>query len=318
MAPANIPTTRILFSIIFLAMLPVRMALTFHGGDALACRNCHTMHFSDLPDGTEGGPFEHLSVRDSTTKLCMTCHDGKAGTPDVFGPDDANSLTERVAGFFAPVDVDNINGHDLALDRTRGDPNPEAVGCIDCHDPHGKSPDDSDYKYRNLQWTSDPNSEPAIRAYVNPTATGLDVYEQRNIGYTAPSTKTSDWREVTSICFGCHRDFKSDSYTRTPDGVCIRHPSIDSERGVWEPINRRSLPSTDPAHWKSSTSTDFGMARLPFIAQGAEDYAEAAVVAQDNQVFCLTCHKAHGSGYRSSLRWPSDSGAGCQQCHNKG
>jgi hypothetical protein len=57
------------------------------------------------------------------------------------------------------------------------------------------------------------------------------------------------------------------------------------------------------------------------------------VVDEDNQVMCLTCHKAHGSKYDNMLVWPYarysgtgvptsyrpiDSNTACQQCHNRG
>ena len=308
--------------IILLCMLLVETAAAFHEETTLVCNECHTMHYEDgdtPPNGGGDGPFKHLSIKEHSSMLCLSCHDGKVGIPDVSGADDVNGLAERSSGFFATVNVDNANGHNLALDRTRGNLDKTQVGCIDCHDPHGKSTSAPDYKYRNLQWTSDPDSEPMIRAFVKPGVTGLDVYEQHNIGYTAPDTKTSDWREVTSICFDCHPAFKSDGYTRNSDGTCVRHPSTDSERGIWELINKHGAPQTDPEHWRVGAGIGFAIGRLPFIVSGATGYTEAATVAaQTNEVFCLTCHKAHGSGYKNSLRWPANSNLGCQQCHNKG
>jgi predicted CXXCH cytochrome family protein len=196
------------------------------------------------------------------------------------------------------------------------------MGCIDCHEPHGRDPGDPDYRYRNLQWPSDPGREPIIKAFVKPGVTGLEAYEQSNIGYAAPNTKISDWREVSSICFDCHDIFKSAGYTKNADGIYIRHPSTDSERGIRAAINQDSS-STDPEHWRNGNSIGFEIGRLPFIVSGATNYMEATNVATKadkitNEVFCLTCHKAHGSRYKNSLRWSEDSNLGCQQCHNKG
>lgn len=312
------------------------MVTAFHEKNTLTCGNCHTTHYSEdgdiPPDVDKEGPFKHLLIKEHSTELCLTCHDGKAGTPDVSGADDVNGLVERAAGFFASINEDNENGHNLALDKTGGYPNTSQMGCIDCHDPHGKSPNDPDYRYRNLRWPSDPGGEPIIKAFVKPGATGLEVYEQSNIGYTAPNTRTSDWREVSSICFDCHDIFKSDSYTKNSDGAYIRHPSADSERGIRAAINQHSSsstwftsvnPSSDPEHWANGANIGFEIGRLPFIVPGATNYMEATTVATKadkviNEVFCLTCHKAHGSRYKHSLRWPENSNLGCQQCHNKG
>ncbi len=254
-------------------------------------------------------------------------------TPDVL-KDDTNGLTERAAGFFAQVNVENEHGHNLQASQagpsgicsachSGGSFSTAKIGCTDCHDPHGKDVNDSLYSYRNLQWASDPDAGPMFRAFVKPDVTGLQAYEQENIGYPAPVTKTSDWREVSNICFDCHHVSKDDGYTRNSRGISIRHPSADSARDVREAINKHGSPQTDPEHWQSGFGTGFTIARVPFIVTGATDYAEATTVASRNgkianEVFCLSCHKAHGSAYRASLRWSPNSSLGCQQCHNKG
>jgi predicted CXXCH cytochrome family protein len=52
---------------------------------------------------------------------------------------------------------------------------------------------------------------------------------------------------------------------------------------------------------------------------GATDFATATTVAANNEVFCLSCHKAHGSDQPFSTVWNYGSAnpAGCQQCHNR-
>lgn len=300
------------------------------------------MHYSEdggIPPGADaGGPFEYLLLKEYSTELCLTCHiDGQGGqgdTPDVF-ESDSNGLTERSAGFFAGgVDIVNDNGHNLGQNKLGsanlctachfgGDFNTAKIGCTDCHEAHGRDPSNPEYRYRNLQWASDPGGEPIITAFVNPGATGLEVYERNNIGYTAPTTQTSTWREVSNICLDCHHTFSGYYYTReggSESGHPIKHPITDTERGAWEQINKHD--STDPMHWASGTGLGFaGFDRLPFVVSGAANYAEATTAAEDNEVFCLTCHKAHGSGNRSSMRWSyrvASSNEGCQQCHNKG
>ncbi len=337
------------FYAILLSVFFVSTVSAFHG-TGLICNKCHTMHASedgtlptmpDEPDGTPEGPNEYLLYKADVTYLCLVCHDGQEGTPDVLG-DDINGLAERAAGYFATVDTLNPNGHNLAQDKIDSSGsgvcsachwsstpfNEVRVGCTNCHDPHGRDPDytyTSNYRYRNLQWATNPGGEPIIKAFVKPGVTPIEAYEQSNIGYAAP-TSGEDWREVTNMCFDCHHGFMRYSKTRSPanaDGTCIRHPNTDSANGVWEPINKHT-GATDPEHWAGGTGVGFSMNRLPFIVSGATDYSEATAVVQGvnagkEEVFCLTCHKPHGSANSKSLRWDNENPSlGCQQCHNRG
>lgn len=313
----------------------------FHG-TGLICNKCHTMHASEngvlptMPGDTAPmtGPNPYLLYKANVTDLCLVCHDEQDGTPDVFGTD-VNGLTERSAGFFAEnVGVENPKGHNLGHNKIGpgdslcdachfgGDFNTAEIGCTDCHEAHGRDPNNPDYRYRNLQSAYIPGSEPIIKAFVNPSATGLAVYEQSNIGYPAPTTGTGDWREVTYFCLDCHHTFSGYLYTREDgieNGHPIKHPVTDTLRGAWEPIDKYT-GSTDPEHWVNGIGNGFEIDRLPFMVSGATNYDESKIVAPNNEVFCLTCHKAHGSDYESAMRWDyrRDSNSGCQQCHNKG
>jgi hypothetical protein len=289
------------------------------------------MHYSEdggiPPDADAGGPFDSLLIKDNVSVLCLVCHDngGFPNAPDVHGSD-FWGLTERSAGHFGAIDTENPNGHNLGLDKIGssnfcltchfgGDFNTAKIGCTNCHEAHGRDHSNPEYRYRNLQWASSPGGEPIITAFMNPSATGLEVYERDNIGYTAPTTQTSTWREVSNICLDCHHTFSGYVYTRedgSESGHPIKHPVTDTERGAWEQINKHD--STDPPHWVGATE------HLPFIVSGATNFAEATTVAEDNEVFCLTCHNAHGSDNSSAMRWSYRVGSneGCQLCHNKG
>jgi hypothetical protein len=85
-------------------------------------------------------------------------------------------------------------------------------------------------------------------------------------------------------------------------------------------------------HWISGQGIGFGslisenrpgIPRVRFAQPGAS-YAACSTVAASNQVFCLSCHKAHGSKYKFGLLWPYythaalDESSGCAQCHNHG
>jgi len=311
---------------------------TYHSGANLVCSDCHTMHASmqlnyEGGTGPEGGidsfPWsipanKYLLKKASPLELCLSCHDNKSGIPDVV-TDDVNGLTERAAGYFGMPDTNNYKGHKIGTDPgylcTRchwGGMADGSVTCVDCHNPHGNG------YYRNLQWASDPGGEPEIRAYINPGASGLQRYEGDNIRYPAPAVGDNSFREVTNICIDCHHTFMDDSgaYYTKPGGMAHwgRHPGTNTEWGAYRPINA-SGANTDPAHWVAGTGNGFDIPRLKFIVSGAANYADAGVVAQNNEVFCLSCHKGHGSDNAFSLRWDYGSGSataksGCLQCHN--
>jgi hypothetical protein len=75
----------------------------------------------------------------------------------------------------------------------------------------------------------------------------------------------------------------------------------------------------NPAHWEAGVGSGFSTTRLRFVVSGAADFTAAAVVdARSNGVFCLTCHKAHGSDEAFGMTWPLGDGyraPGCDQCH---
>ena len=367
---------KFVFLVILLSLLLVGVARTqfpendFHGSH-LECAECHTMHYSQqhdysgnvpsdyktgdlrtdgLPANSDsGGPFEKLLIKGNVTDLCLVCHDGMVGIPDVYEAD-INELDERAAGFFTDLGDLSPNGHNLGhngeislgmyacidchtdWDFSGAGAMPTMkVGCINCHDPHGRDRNSSEYRYRNLQWATYPGYEPIITAYMNMAASGLKVYERANITYVAPTPtdpETPEWREVTNICIDCHHTLTGDGYTRDVVGsndTCERHPVTESERGVWEPIDRDKVNhpadpdswATDPTNW-TSAGTGFDIPRLPFLVTGVTAYEPAGdIVAENNEVFCLSCHKAHGSANPFSLRWSATSNSGCQQCHNR-
>jgi hypothetical protein len=145
-------------------------------------------------------------------------------------------------------------------------------------------------------------------------------YEQANVRYPSPAGADTSFLEVTTICSDCHHTFMDQgTYTRNaPGDPWLRHPGTYSEAGSHRPVDGGAAISTNPDFWVNGT---FATPRLPFIVAGATSFGAAGAVDAKNEVFCLTCHKAHGSSEPFALRWhyggfpqPVTSD-GCQQCH---
>ena len=310
---------------------------SYHSGATLTCSDCHVMHASMQHNysGGSGGegvatsfpwsttPTAYLLKRPTSLELCLACHDGKSGIPDVVGAD-VNGGNERVAGHFDQPGITNPRGHNLGSDPGYlcmrchfGGEFPDAkVTCVDCHNPHGNP------SYRNLWWASAPGSEPPIIAFTNPDSSGIAKYQRANVRYGAPAPGDGTWREVTNICIDCHHVFTGTGYT-DPDGSghWNRHPGTDTERGARAYINREGA-NTDSINWESGEGPEFDIGRVPFVVSGATDFASAGAVTRNNEAFCLSCHKVHGHTHAFGLVWnpgqpstPLQKSAGCRQCH---
>ncbi|MBI5867730.1 MAG: hypothetical protein HZB43_05480 [candidate division Zixibacteria bacterium] len=313
-------------------------APTYHNGVTLRCSDCHAMHesrqhpvdgdplsdpFGPYPQNYNGG--KSLLKAPDPVDLCLTCHDNQTGIPDVMTAD-ANGLTERSAGFFAPVGTRNPRGH--SLDRGQSLEGSDlcnrchfngmadaSVSCIDCHNPHGNN------KSRNLQWASWPGGEPEFGMFEAASATGLQRYEAANIGF---GTDAATVFEVTNMCIDCHHVYSGDwNIDPDGDGIHNRHPSSEAEWGSTNNIAQGAAEGTTvPAHWVAGTGVGFQETpRLRFVNNPALNFVDATEIdPAKNGVFCLSCHRAHGGENSFSLRWNpvgTFSGEGCDQCHAK-
>lgn len=321
------PAIGVMFSMLFYPAVAIAAsagAHAFHSGDTSICADCHGQN---APSTGTAGRGIGLTV-DDVTEVCLRCHDDRPGIPDVVGAD-INNLAERSGGFFSQVSAGGRGGAGVA-DRVAagsarggcGNCHAPAAGapsghgglrCIDCHDPHGND------NPRNIRVPSAGQaSSPPLGLFVAKGARGLEKYERRNVGYGTLGSERL--REVSALCLDCHPEAAGGG--RGPDGHHTKHPSYDSQSGDVVTIGRGGARgATSPEHWARGIGSGFdGALRVPFLVLGAGDFEAASVIdPARNGVFCLSCHKAHGSGNPFNLTWrPEGRGIGprgCDQCH---
>ena len=309
----------------------IALGANYHTGSDLTCSDCHVMHASY--NGTSynaGSGFDDL-LKGTATSMCLVCHDGTDTTaPDVVAtgtaaaPNDTLSVAYASAwkssgGYFQSdaITVVNDAAHDLyaasALTATQGTWTSGSSGmvCTDCHSAHGTA------NYRNLllqPGTAGSDIDVTVDAdvYLDATKTTLaQKYDHDTIGYNAPN-------DVKEWCIGCHTSIASDS-----SSPWAKHP---------QDVEVSTLDDSG-SHWDTGTGVGFGdttvgggSAGIPRVryAEGGSTFAETTTKGDTNEVFCLSCHKPHGSKYDSALLWPHytddnvDQTSGCDQCHAKG
>lgn len=271
----------------------------WHRQDTLYCSDCHTIHNSQYgqPMRYDGGsqPVDNLLRGADEVRLCLHCHDGSNPlAPDIVEP--VGYVSDPTGGWFqASLGVADPNGHDLLMaapQRAPGSSESFILECSSCHDVHGSA------NYRNLL-VDPPGSgdnghvEVVVDQTVTPNGSNASqVYIPSNL---------KDRRGMGEFCNSCHDNFHGKTLgeeggTQRP---WLRHPQEEAIFGK---------AHADYTWWSQNQ-----------VNRARVETDDDLVPSQDDRVFCLSCHKAHGSGRPDSLIYADGQRrrSTCQQCHNQ-
>lgn len=312
---------------------PGTQPLTYHTGASLVCSACHTMHYSEggqLPASADpGGPFRSLLLRRSTTDLCLNCH-GTGGTaPNVVSGN-------WPGGTFPRTGSDEGRGHNpfgqpafpstqIPEDSVLHLSPPGSLGgtlteftCGTCHDSHGSS----NYITGNANVFSYRLLRKSIRGpggiTVDVSATILSTFADEQFAevesatnhnvYRAPLSISDTTRGFTTWCSACH--------ALSHRSVGLQHPlqEMGDAYTTYTQANLSEGYVGGTYHYRYPLETNRGA--------GATTGVQWPITSGNSErVFCMTCHRAHGSANLNAGRWdftaPSGTLTGCTRCHSR-
>ena len=302
----------------------------YHVGRLLVCSDCHTAHASmqhgwaSDADTTGVGPtpYEKLLRGETINNACLSCHDSKAGTPDVLqAPTDlppngrsAGALNVPTGGAHGSTQVapySEGDGHTLWSTRTPpgyvapADPDPplvdaaEGLQCTNCHGAHGNkyfrnmlgAPSTSTSTFFNDAWkgtevTYEITPTPTQPAAVWVLEKTAHNYDNDNVQYLEKDGGASTTSEYGKWCSTCHKEFHGNETAGSPvwDGTdFVRHPTAGVD------LSASGWANTDPKH------------RLKVMSTTGNWSAAAASASADMTPSCFTCHKSHGNANKFGL-----------------
>ncbi|MDW7771680.1 MAG: hypothetical protein SCH71_02215 [Desulfobulbaceae bacterium] len=330
-----------LLAVTAMTILAANSAIAFHGGGVAHCDGCHSMHNSP-ENPISGAPGEALLKGTDASSTCLNCHNG-TGTYHVNSADASNIntggdfawLTNEysldILGIISFHAGDDAGHNVIAVDYglTQDGISPEApggtydaglLGCTSCHDAHGQVLDGTAGGQLPIG-ASGSYADPAPAGTIkgNYRLLGDSMYEAgHNINdgyaftYDAPialangsegayvryGSGMSEW------CANCHADF----FNNDPDAGLGKHPtSVLLSKDGYD-ANYNSYVATGDFTGSIATSWD---PLVPFET-GAVDQAtlvSAGVTSTmgpstgNEQVMCLSCHRAHASAFNNMGRW---------------
>jgi cytochrome c553 len=246
---------------------------------------------------------------------------------------ESTNLKRAAGAIQSAVGVAANKGHSLGVtNETAAGSNPivtfaDGLTCVSCHDAHGND------NYRNLQ-SSVGNATSIKVTFQNAAYSGVSSIFQVAVNPTSIhySTGNIQYRKDNTVdglsqwCKGCHTNFHGSGGdpnvggtptgdTNSADAEWLRHPTIDVTFA--EGVTNQHI---DSSGWFSDYAS-----RLPVVSTSNQIPGTSST--SDNQVACITCHKAHGSSNKYALIFDNPTTTdledgtsmyqSCQQCHNK-
>jgi hypothetical protein len=297
------------------------------------------MHYSDKhllsgapgpdPGLAPGGPFPYL-LKTAPTQICLACHDGRSDVPDVRGPHAGGHV--RAAGQLNVLgDGPEVEptGHTMGATATPpgGTWTNPGLQCQHCHASHGNA------YYRNLVPNPGTATGKLVTYVTGASYSGTAAIQQlatspmavhyavSNIRYRQTAVGASAFG-LSEWCSGCHGNFHGGGGAANMGGSLagdtgaarwLRHPTRDVTMA--EGVTNRHVNAT---RWFSALAS-----RVPVVSPTGVIPGTSGT--SDNEVFCGSCHKAHGSTNRKGLIFDDDATAAaedgtlprqtCQQCH---
>ena len=308
---------------------PARAGDWHIGNDGMICSDCHVMHGSRRGIAYGGGmpnPTGYPSLLKAATpsELCLTCHDGTSGSddsaPDVAGAAsyETTALKRSAGAFQAASGVATDNGHNLDVG---GDTAPggtwssvSGLNCTDCHAAHGNA------YYRNLlpQPGTAPTERPVTAVTQSVTTPTATQYSVDNLRYTNSTNGLAAW------CQGCHTNFHGQPGDVNMGGASGGDPPASNSYWLRHPTAGVTMAQgVTNGHIDSSYWFATAVSRVPVVSPSGVIPGTSG--SSDNEVFCGSCHKAHGLTHPAGLIWDNPSSSSledgtttretCQSCH---
>lgn len=309
---------------------------------------CVACHSSSGSDTIENGIPKVLNFQEPTSPLAGGNFYWVVNKGDVYGHnvlaidgvnEDANFISTGVPG--APV-----SGGQCAVCHDK------VTYCYSCHTPQHHKNDHPNGVYTNVVGSGategcyyrflGPASQrvglsglPDISWHNNPGVKGIEDpnWEQHPTStnhneYAGETSKPSQfgggYESISDFCAGCHAKFYNSSfYKYSNDGTTSspwhRHP-VDT---------KFSEVSGTEYIYNTPDGTNFGPYNplVPIARPNIDSYdgkGSSSIVTANDQVQCLSCHRAHGSPYPDMLRWDylsacnagvANDECGCFICH---